>query len=420
MCMNMTGKIIGLMAVAIIGIFVTVYAVKTLALTITLSADRLCVGTYINPVGCSPVNTTTVNAPASGNYVVTGVTERGNSSESGKCQGNENFYLVINGQQTNVSYDPDPCETFDIPVYRTESFGTVSLQEGSNEVRMVHADRSDQSTAHSVSVELTLVGEIPGEPQCGDGTLDAGEQCDDGNTTNGDGCSAQCTIEQDEPQCGDGTLDAGEQCDDGNTTNGDGCSAQCTIEQDEPQCGDGTLDAGEQCDDGNTTNGDGCSAQCKEEEEEEEEEEKECKGSIGNTVWLDQNGNGKEDAGEKGLSGVKVWLYHGNSVKKKTTDANGQYTFKKLCKGSYDVVVKNESVSGYTQTYDPDSKKDNKTDVKLTNDNDDHTKADFGYRGKVAPSTGSGSALIMIALALSALISFGAYTVLKKRIAILA
>ncbi|HLB50623.1 MAG TPA: SdrD B-like domain-containing protein [Patescibacteria group bacterium] len=379
----MTGKIIGLMAVAIIGIFVTVYAVKTLALTITLSADRLCVGTYINPVGCSPVNTTTVNAPASGNYVVTGVTERGNSSESGKCQGNENFYLVINGQQTNVSYDPDPCETFDIPVYRTESFGTVSLQEGSNEVRMVHADRSDQSTAHSVSVELTLVGEIPGEPQCGDGTLDAGEQCDDGNTTNGDGCSAQCTIEQDEPQCGDGTLDAGEQCDDGNTTNGDGCSAQCK-------------------------------------EEEEEEEEKECKGSIGNTVWLDQNGNGKEDAGEKGLSGVKVWLYHGNSVKKKTTDANGQYTFKKLCKGSYDVVVKNESVSGYTQTYDPDSKKDNKTDVKLTNDNDDHTKADFGYRGKVAPSTGSGSALIMIALALSALISFGAYTVLKKRIAILA
>ena len=348
--MNMTGKIIGLMAVAIIGIFVTVYAVKTLALTITLSADRLCVGTYINPVGCSPVNTTTVNAPASGNYVVTGVTERGNSSESGKCQGNENFYLVINGQQTNVSYDPDPCETFDIPVYRTESFGTVSLQEGSNEVRMAHADRSDQSTAHSVSVELTLVGEIPGEPQCGDGTLDAGEQCDDGNTTNGDGCSAQC----------------------------------------------------------------------KEEEEEEEEEEKECKGSIGNTVWLDQNGNGKEDAGEKGLSGVKVWLYHGNSVKKKTTDANGQYTFKKLCKGSYDVVVKNESVSGYTQTYDPDSKKDNKTDVKLTNDNDDHTKADFGYRGKVAPSTGSGSALIMIALALSALISFGAYTVLKKRIAILA
>ena len=191
-------------------------------------------------------------------------------------------------------------------------------------------------------------------------------------------------------------------------------------EQPQPQCGDGTLDAGEQCDDGNTTNGDGCSAQCKEEEEEEEEEEKECKGSIGNTVWLDQNGNGKEDAGEKGLSGVKVWLYHGNSVKKKTTDANGQYTFKKLCKGSYDVVVKNESVSGYTQTYDPDSKKDNKTDVKLTNDNDDHTKADFGYRGKVAPSTGSGSALIMIALALSALISFGAYTVLKKRIAILA
>ena|SRR3989344_487055 len=327
---------------------------------------------------CFKTDSSSVSIPESAQYSVSGSVRRG---ATGECQGSENFDLFIDGSYFASSGDPDSCEAQG--TYTSESFGTIQLSAGSHIIRMVHASQG-ASTAESVSVRLTF-DSIPEQPQ---------------------------------PQCGDGTLDAGEQCDDGNTTNGDGCSAQCTIEQDEPQCGDGTLDAGEQCDDGNTTNGDGCSAQCK--EEEEEEEEKECKGSIGNTVWLDQNGNGKEDAGEKGLSGVKVWLYHGNSVKKKTTDANGQYTFKKLCKGSYDVVVKNESVSGYTQTYDPDSKKDNKTDVKLTNDNDDHTKADFGYRGKVAPSTGSGSALIMIALALSALISFGAYTVLKKRIAILA
>src|SRR3989344_4127509 len=253
---------------------------------------------------CFKTDSSSVSIPESAQYRVSGSVRRG---ATGECQGSENFDLFIDGSYFASSGDPDSCEAQG--TYTSESFGTIQLSAGSHIIRMVHASQG-ASTAESVSVRLTFdsIPEQP-QPQCGDGTLDAGEQCDDGNTTNGDGCSAQCTIEQDEPQCGDGTLDAGEQCDDGNTTNGDGCSAQCTIEQDEPQCGDGTLDAGEQCDDGNTTNGDGCSAQCK--EEEEEEEEKECKGSIGNTVWLDQNGNGKEDAGEKGLSGVKVWLYHG-------------------------------------------------------------------------------------------------------------
>ncbi len=36
------------------------------------------------------------------------------------------------------------------------------------------------------------------EPFCGDGVLDPGEECDDGNNIDGDGCSANCTTEEEE------------------------------------------------------------------------------------------------------------------------------------------------------------------------------------------------------------------------------
>ena len=37
--------------------------------------------------------------------------------------------------------------------------------------------------------------EPPPAPVCGDGFIDAGEECDDANLVNGDGCSANCTLE---------------------------------------------------------------------------------------------------------------------------------------------------------------------------------------------------------------------------------
>jgi cysteine-rich repeat protein len=103
-------------------------------------------------------------------------------------------------------------------------------------------------------------GDTCDQPVCGDGVLEGDEACDDGNTADGDGCSATCTVEQDDCACGDGVLDAGETCDDGNTVDGDGCSSVCTIEL--PVCGNGIVETGETCDDGNTMNGDGCSSVC--------------------------------------------------------------------------------------------------------------------------------------------------------------
>jgi hypothetical protein len=50
---------------------------------------------------------------------------------------------------------------------------------------------------------------------------------------------------------------------------------------------------------------------------------------LGDTVWMDDNGNGAQDSGEKGVSGVKVELLDedGNVIDTATTDADGHYEF---------------------------------------------------------------------------------------------
>jgi protocatechuate 3,4-dioxygenase beta subunit len=62
--------------------------------------------------------------------------------------------------------------------------------------------------------------------------------------------------------------------------------------------------------------------------------------SLGDKVWLDLNRNGVQDAGEAGVSGIKVILLDaaGNAVgTPATTDANGNYSFTNLKPGTYSV-----------------------------------------------------------------------------------
>ena len=68
-----------------------------------------------------------------------------------------------------------------------------------------------------------------------------------------------------------------------------------------------------------------------------------CKGTIGNFVWLDCNKNGVLDAGENGLAGVGVNLIgtddNGVTVSLITkTDANGNYNFANIKSGKYFVI----------------------------------------------------------------------------------
>ncbi|PWK18768.1 putative repeat protein (TIGR01451 family)/gliding motility-associated-like protein [Arcicella aurantiaca] len=64
------------------------------------------------------------------------------------------------------------------------------------------------------------------------------------------------------------------------------------------------------------------------------------KGTIGDFVWVDANGNNKQDAGETGVSGVTVELYDGTGTTKlqsTVTGTNGQYFFTDLASGAYKV-----------------------------------------------------------------------------------
>jgi len=62
-------------------------------------------------------------------------------------------------------------------------------------------------------------------------------------------------------------------------------------------------------------------------------------GSIGDLVWDDTNGNGRQDQGEPGVSGVRVQLYDQNdlvnSLKTLTTNTSGRYKFDSLLTGNY-------------------------------------------------------------------------------------
>jgi hypothetical protein len=73
-----------------------------------------------------------------------------------------------------------------------------------------------------------------------------------------------------------------------------------------------------------------------------------CTGSVGDFVWKDINGNGIQDAGEPGISGVTLQLKNGATViATTTTNTTGYYQFTGVCPGSYTVVVATPP-SGYT------------------------------------------------------------------------
>ena len=59
--------------------------------------------------------------------------------------------------------------------------------------------------------------------------------------------------------------------------------------------------------------------------------------NIGDRVWLDTNGDGVQDAGEPGVSGVVVNLYDesGVLIATTTTDNTGAYSFDNLAPGTY-------------------------------------------------------------------------------------
>jgi len=74
-------------------------------------------------------------------------------------------------------------------------------------------------------------------------------------------------------------------------------------------------------------------------------------GQVGNKVWVDDDGDGIQDAGEPGLAGVVVDLYSIDSpfIASAITDENGEYSFQNLSPSEYYIIF-SSSPAGFALT----------------------------------------------------------------------
>lgn len=118
---------------------------------------------------------------------------------------------------------------------------------------------------------------------------------------------------------------------------------------------------------------------------------------IGDTIFVDWNGNGIQEAGEEGLANVTVYLYedaNGNGVIDPATDAliatqitnsSGTYLFQNVPAGNYIVLVDRNTIpDNYVQTKDPDQNGvctlcDNKDPISVDGTSS-YLNEDFGYQ----------------------------------------
>lgn len=108
-------------------------------------------------------------------------------------------------------------------------------------------------------------------------------------------------------------------------------------------------------------------------------------GSIGNLVWKDVDGDGKQDAGEPGIPGITVYLKNssGTTIATDVTDSNGTYLFDGLAAGNYTVVV--NTPSGYTAspsnqgTNDAIDSDGSPESVSLPTNSSSNLTVDFGF-----------------------------------------
>lgn len=115
-----------------------------------------------------------------------------------------------------------------------------------------------------------------------------------------------------------------------------------------------------------------------------------CTGTMGDFVWVDQNGNDLQDSGEPGIPGVTLVLKNlaGDVLATTVTDGNGAYQFEGQCEGHYTIEVDLSTVPpGYVPVgcnVGGDDTVDSDCAPAHAFLNDDHSHddtLDFGFRG---------------------------------------
>jgi len=115
-------------------------------------------------------------------------------------------------------------------------------------------------------------------------------------------------------------------------------------------------------------------------------------GSIGETVWLDTNGDGVQNAGEPGVPGVDIIVtYLGpdgiagsddDLTFATTTDADGNYGLAGLPYGDYIVSIDTSTLpEGIAETFDADGGLDSTSTTTLTSASPVDANQRFGFNG---------------------------------------
>jgi uncharacterized repeat protein (TIGR01451 family) len=110
-------------------------------------------------------------------------------------------------------------------------------------------------------------------------------------------------------------------------------------------------------------------------------------GAIGDYVWLDEDGDGDQDAGEAGIPNVKVTLtgtdFTGATWSLVTyTDASGGYIFPDMPPGTYTISIDPTSLPAglaANPTYDENGIGTPHTTTVILTSGEEHMTADFGY-----------------------------------------
>ena len=102
---------------------------------------------------------------------------------------------------------------------------------------------------------------------------------------------------------------------------------------------------------------------------------------LGDYVWVDQNGDGVQDANETGIGGVQLTLnLQGGGTRVTTTNSDGYYTFGNVPNGTHSVTINTGTLpAGLTATYDLDGVGTAHTTSVVVN-NAMRLDVDFGYR----------------------------------------
>ncbi|MEM7033779.1 MAG: SdrD B-like domain-containing protein, partial [Chloroflexota bacterium] len=106
-------------------------------------------------------------------------------------------------------------------------------------------------------------------------------------------------------------------------------------------------------------------------------------GSIGDRVWLDDNGDGAQNNGEVGLANVTVNLVDGTNavVDTDTTDGDGDYLFDDVAPGAYTVKIDTNTLpANVRQSYDADGLGTLNQSALTLAPGADRLDQDFGYQ----------------------------------------